>query len=473
METLRRLFSSTSLELDSSADSTPVHNEASSMEPSKVSRLLELPNEIIHQIVSHLQPLTLVKLSTTCQSLRAHAENDHLWAKFVQDSLPFPQSSPTPLKSWKELYISHHPYWFLTRQRLWFAGNGLVGQLIIARYDPRVGNIEAYHLLADLSHDQHTTNHWEWEPDVLIHSFEPRVHLFLDSPVVRLTPQSPLRGNRLRQEVPMQPDTDGRAPGIRSTLFLTRAIPPERQTSAMLLWPPRIIPSTTRVRNDSASKFRAEGHIPSRFDQMSDTAFRMRKWSEFRASGPGSRPVVRMGEDVFTFSTLPPECYTPTAEKPYQGIWVGDYAGHGCEFLLILQTLEPKTRRILSDAGQLLERPSHLVPLPNDSQAVTLEATDPPGCSGRIEAIKLTGDPNVPRGEYTWISEDIGRRGLIRVAEEETFKGSRIVRSWGHIAAHGFQEDRYMESQLIMISHDCLAQYWEVRQNLRNNAAYD
>lgn len=41
------------------------------------------------------------------------------------------------------------------------------------------------------------------------------------------------------------------------------------------------------------------------------------------------------------------------------------------------------------------------------------------------------------------------------------FKGARIVKSVGHIAARGFREDTYMTSQLILVSHDRLAQYWE------------
>jgi len=63
--------------------------------------------------------------------------------------------------------------------------------------------------------------------------------------------------------------------------------------------------------------------------------------------------------------------------------------------------------------------------------------------SGRIEAVKLTGDPNIPRGEYTFIAPDIGPNGLIRVAKEEIFKGARIVRSVGHIAATGFRDGMF------------------------------
>ena len=61
---------------------------------------------------------------------------------------------------------------------------------------------------------------------------------------------------------------------------------------------------------------------------------------------------------------------------------------------------------------------------------------------GRIEAVKLTGDINIPRGEYTFIAPDIGPDGLIRVASEEMFKGARIVKSVGHIAARGFRDGK-------------------------------
>jgi hypothetical protein len=62
---------------------------------------------------------------------------------------------------------------------------------------------------------------------------------------------------------------------------------------------------------------------------------------------------------------------------------------------------------------------------------------------GRIEAVKLTGDANIPRGEYTFIAPDIGPNGLLRVASEDLFKGARIVKSVGHIAARGFRDGEY------------------------------
>jgi len=148
-----------------------------------------------------------------------------------------------------------------------------------------------------------------------------------------------------------------------------------------------------------------------------------------------------MGEDVSTFATVDSAYYTQTKQTPYQGIWVGDYAGHGCEFLLIMQKDVEG-----SEANQVeIERD-------DDNKDIY---------RGRLEAVKLTGDINVPRGEYTFIAEDIGNAGYIRTAEEERFRGARIVNSRGHVAARGFQHDEFIETQLILISHDTLAQYWK------------
>lgn len=212
---------------------------------------------------------------------------------------------------------------------------------------------------------------------------------------------------------------------------------------------------------------------------------------------------MRVGEDISTWATLPEDCYTPTPQKPWQGIWCGDYAGHGCEFLVVMQPDDPqplperaewamRSRErdgSVSSDGSWSTAPTDAVNSGDEDEAEFETADDLEdsvatlqeayhGASaqehfrettedeesvyrGRIEAVKLTGDPNIPRGEYTFIAPDIGPNGLLRIASEELFKGARIVKSVGHIAARGFRDDTYMTSQLILISHDRLAQYWE------------
>ena len=58
---------------------------------------------------------------------------------------------------------------------------------------------------------------------------------------------------------------------------------------------------------------------------------------------------------------------------------------------------------------------------------------------GRLEAIKLTGDPNVPRGEHTFIADDLGPNGIVDgPPPDPRFQGIRTVHSRGHVANTGF-----------------------------------
>jgi len=193
---------------------------------------------------------------------------------------------------------------------------------------------------------------------------------------------------------------------------------------------------------------------------------------------------MRIGEDITTWATLPEESYTPTPQKPWQGIWCGDYAGHGCGFLAIMQPDDPRSlperaewalrarerEGSVSSGGSWTTAPPDAASSDDDDDDDEMENADDledsvatlqeayhersTGSSstpqdddsvyrGRIEAVKLTGDPNIPRGEYTFIAPDIGPNGLLRVANEEIFKGARIVRSVGHIAATGFRDGEF------------------------------
>ena len=481
-------------------------------------RLDALPAEIINQILSFLPPVSLAHLSCTSRLIRTHAHNELLWSDFVHENLPNGErlESPTPAKSWRHLYIAHHPYWFLVRHKVWFADVPNTGKIILARYNKRRGRIEAHQLLAE--HGAHTYEAWVHNPEVIVHTFNPRIRLWTNDPVVMLDLNEETPGPRLRKELMMP---TGLAHGICSVISLCQPIPKPLQCDSMQLWPPAIIPFEQRVRNQSNSGFRSEAHRPQNLDLMSDQTFRIRKWLD----RSNLANFFRMGEEVMTFSTLLEMSYRPTKEKPYQGIWVGDYSGHGCEFLLVLQhnvsdttimTREPAIaslpeglsmarveresleerdagiRQMIEDESatlqdtyrSLIAGPSTEVPermsepesnyAGPSSSAKGKSKVDPGktmddssedlGCSGRLEAIKLTGDINVPRGQYTWIAEDIGPKGFIRIGKEQMFNGARIVKSYGRIAGRGFKHDRFIPSQLILVSHDTVAQYWEVSQ---------
>jgi hypothetical protein len=60
-----------------------------------------------------------------------------------------------------------------------------------------------------------------------------------------------------------------------------------------------------------------------------------------------------------------------------------------------------------------------------------------------LEGIKLTGDPNIPRGEISFVAEDIGPKGLIGVSQDEEFRGARVVKSKGHIAFQHYTDGKF------------------------------
>lgn len=289
--------------------------------------------------------------------------------------------------------------------------------------------------------------------------------------------------NRFTAEMPMP--MDGQNDTIFNTFMLARGFPDSSLDENRRLpfpystvWPPPTFPASERV--SSAHHMRdgldlmAPEERPSKRSEISEKAFRIRSWMEMRPptglrgvsmswlgqtllggnnnnnsdwsfadSGTGlfgqaSRPWptsfypssrTHIGEQVTTYSTLDPELYTPTVDQPWKGIWVGDYSAHGCEFLLIKQ----------QHPGAFDEAAFASTRAADETEAEFQQRrADAKKYRGSLEAIKLTGDPNVPRGECTFIAEDLGPEGYVTTVEEQPFKGARVVHSKGHIARTGF-----------------------------------
>ncbi|KAJ5919807.1 hypothetical protein N7454_009642 [Penicillium verhagenii] len=397
-------------------------------QPGTCSSVLDkLPAEILHEILSYLPAQDLARVSSSCQVLAEHGADDRLWAKLVNSHLPSSISDPGPFSSFRRLYLAHLSYWFIPQYKIWFADNEHTGNLILARYDNRRGVIEGYRLLADRGSPSFQI--WQSNPDVMIQSFDPKVVLWLDDPVLFLKDPEPTKPIaacqtwKMERRMPMAAEAQ--------SVFCSLLLCPKENSSLQVnqgpLWPPLTIPSQHRIRRENSPQRLPD---PECLSQASERAFRIRRWANFQVVSPGHN------EARTTYATLDPSLYVPTKEKPYQGIWVGDYSAHGCEFLLFIQR------------GVQTQSSDHA-----DFEGLVH--------SGSLEAVKLTGDPNVPRGAISFVAHDIGPGGLVRVDDKEPFENARIVRCMGHVAGIGFQDDTFITSQLILISPDYIAHYWK------------
>jgi hypothetical protein len=144
--------------------------------------LLALPSELIHHILSQLDLSDLFTVGLVNRAVHEHSLQDTLWQPFVQDQVSGAVPKPTHL-TWRELFIQHHPFWFLTKKKIWFADTPHTGKLLIARYDHRINAIEAYALVAERR--QPTFQTWEHNPEAIIHTFSPKIQLDLNAPVIR------------------------------------------------------------------------------------------------------------------------------------------------------------------------------------------------------------------------------------------------------------------------------------------------
>ncbi|KAI9739603.1 MAG: hypothetical protein M1834_006321 [Cirrosporium novae-zelandiae] len=360
------------------------------------STLIDLPNELLLKVFDFLPAPSLANLSRTCRRVNTLASDELLWGRLVRENIGSIET-PSPFQSFRSLYLLHYPYWFLCRNRIWFSDKQYNGRLVLFTYDSGTGRMNGRTVITTLRRWEVSAQQWDWNPSVHICNFNPKVQLN-EAPSIQLPPI--LVTKDLQIFNPIKANN-------KQELLLAHAIAPRHPMS---VWPPKNIPSKHHVCNQSHDGSRCSGHQPLTLDKVCDTAFRIRTLAGME-----------------TFSTISPELYTPTEQKPWQGIWVGDYSGQGCEFLLIIQDDEP-LRDISETETTIPGQP--------------LNKKEEPGFKGCMRAIKLTGDSNVPRGELSWVAPDIGSGGLIRVAEEAPFVGARIVKSLGHVALPGFVRGR-------------------------------
>ncbi|KAL2193882.1 hypothetical protein P885DRAFT_44399 [Corynascus similis CBS 632.67] len=304
----------------------------------------------------------------------------------------------------------------------------------------------------------------------------------------------PTRANKFQSGLLMHTNTSN----LQNSFIYARQLSPndvaERASSRFPydhVWPPPTIPSPHRVLGaglERHTSLRPEDRARSR-REVYDRAFRIHKcihvsnfddyitapgilpinWPPFahewllqlnqamHGANPSPTGRVPLGEEVSTYATLDPAQYTPTPTKPWRGIWVGDYGAHGCEFLWIHQPDDETD----DDNGDPAAGAAAIARQEDESdEAYEARQRDAAVYRGRLEAVKLTGDANVPRGEFSFVVDDLGPGGLIRVETAAPFEGVRVVSSRGHIANNGFSSHTYVPSELFLISSDLLAHSW-------------
>ncbi|KAG6078846.1 hypothetical protein E4U30_000948 [Claviceps sp. LM220 group G6] len=440
------------------------------------SKVSSLATTSALELDDHMEDETNVSLVDTPMDMPPHGRHDESEDNGSRSAYPHTvDGRQGPCETFRELYKAHDPVWFLPKYKVWFCDRDMMGKLIIVRFDPRRGCIEGYQVLA--VNDKQTFEEWPARNDVFILSFEPHVKLHLDKPVLQLNigDMQNVRNyatrtgaNRFAAEVPMM--RGDHRDLIFNNFMLARPLDSGTAGAKHVpkypydyVWPPPAVPSDHRVRSDQSVVGNIAPHdTPMSRGEISHQTFRIRQWTQMTETGSpltllgdqnggiaGLLGVVaelgnvvnaggvHLGEEVITYSTLDTVLYTPTESKPWRGIWVGDYSGHGCEFLLIHQPDDPAVtdaelgliRRVdeTDEAWEKRRREAHIY-------------------RGRLEAIKLTGDPNVPRGEYTFVADDLGPEGFVGIASHPPFVGTRIVKSRGHVAGTGFVNGTYQSA---------------------------
>ncbi|CDO55394.1 conserved hypothetical protein [Geotrichum candidum] len=374
----------------------------SSLNPS--TALLTFPVELVERVFGYLDGADLISLATTCTELKKIIlDSDAVWKRLVKRD--FGTKIYEPYTSAFELYSSLYAFRWLNSS-IWFGDNVQFGSLLVSRYNPKTGTICLHKLLSILPPstngqrrrgERNRPSTFSDNPYVSLNNRHAKAKLF--GPYVEL-------GATTKYDKTSGMWTYPRNGGAIMGIMRVAALLPSRINRSMSVWPPFTITAVDRTRNTSTNHF--SGHFTPGSTTPSSDLFRLKRFPSF---GVLTSPLV-----TETFSRISPELLTPTPEFPWRGIWLADYSTHGPEFLLFHQPVKT-----------------------------------------RLEAIKLTGDVCVPRGEYSFIVENLNHALPITYTE---WPNSLVCESKGQVSQINFTNPEYIEAQTILIDHNEIAQYW-------------
>lgn len=440
---------------------------------SNTPSLSQLPLELMLMIFELLPPPSIMCLGATCRGLYNLARTESLWRNVLRAELGQAPPSLYPFDNCYDLYRSMDPFWFLVRQGIWFSDTGLSGSLLLTRFDHRTGTLESFQLMAEREHLP-TTHIYEWGEPLggsgdLAETIHNVVTYTSTWPTPRLQMDMPFFRFRARPDganVLLAPGAVGSRFGTKLTLanesVITSVIKVSLQLAANLpaepcppdrpSWPPALIPSPARV-SAFPEGLRTPYHlrpqdVPETRTDISEHTFRIVRQ---RHSGPNSDHQAW----YMSFSTIERVLWTPTERHPWRGIWAGNYGQHGCEFLLFHQPGND-----LPDALQPPhEREQPLTAQWERDSVWEWRRREPATHCSELIAVKLTGDPNVPRGECSFYVPDLTNVKMVpgNTPLGEEGEKVRAVESRGHVAGHGYREDSWVPGWVALLSPDRIA----------------
>ncbi|KAI5803753.1 hypothetical protein EDC01DRAFT_468552 [Geopyxis carbonaria] len=385
-------------------------NHQISSETSSRSFLCSLPTEILLLIAENIDGHDLARLSCTCRKLSNVCASECLWAGKLERLSWL--TTPAPYKSFKALYeATHYHLWLYGK--LWHSDRPFTGSIAVAHYNAKTGNIDLCSLLANSRTSRNPPKIWTADGCTHLFPFNPVLEVWHD-PLVSLSATS--RPDDLG-EITYESLSHGITP-VYTSISRARAVKP---MPGMSVWPPLTIPAADRTRNVSNNSFRGSGHKPRDLAQASPSILRLRKWMQFARRG--GIAGMELANGVETFNALDPSLWTPTAAHPWRGLWVGDYFKHGAEIVLLHQSAD----------------------------------------GSRLEAIKLTGDPNVPRGELTWRVPDLAAVMRTTPAWEVEWPDAQVVAGEGQLADTGYKNACWVPLEVILAAPDKVVAMWDMK----------
>ncbi|ORX82849.1 hypothetical protein K493DRAFT_388414 [Basidiobolus meristosporus CBS 931.73] len=389
-----------------------------------MSRLAELPEDLLLHQLRYFSAKGLARLSVTNKYFNKICMDDSLWHNVCR-SYGVTELGNWPGKTFKSLYYLLLSKWGWLLG-LWFGNFPTIGDLVQVVWVPEEGALVASRIECINTYNMRMEQLLPVNPNVLIYelhtSFKYR-RLFvisLDATTSDIT-------------------TLCHYPDLLIRLDDDTWVPMDNRTGIDLRQCHRA--NVSKVSFYSHPKTGLWVSLPEQWelDYTNQDSPQMSKrpcfsWRCSRHCHECSRFQVRMF--VPSLAKLFPFEVNPSASSPLQGLWVGTYGPHGCEILLFNYD---------EQGSQLL-------------------------------ASKITGDINVPRGEITFLV-DFGRE--LVDASNVLFRGYRVYAGQGQIASNSFLNSRMIDIECmhrfpcrmigilirfirigIWISNDEIAVYW-------------